>query len=539
MNRSPSPSSSLEVTPQSSHLAVKILSSTLSPFLRLGTIVNAHGTQENTDVLCEGGIITQIGQGLKAPAGARVIDAKGKFLMPGGIDPHTHMQLPFMGEVACDNFESGTKASVAGGTTTIIDFVIPSRKQGLLEGYAQWMKWAEPSVCDYAFHVAVSHWDDKTSPSEMKTLVNEHGITSFKHFTAYKGALMLEDDEIIKSYTVARDCGAIVTNHCENGEMVTAGQRMMKQMGVTGPEGHPQSRPPAIEEEATNRVARIAQQVNVPCYIVHCSCKEAMEAIARAKLKGQKIFGEALAGHLNISDEHYYHKDWDYAAAHVMSPPFRAPENQVALWNGLKVPTEWNFLLPTLILVTKFSFCRITQTGILDTTATDHCPFDKRQKRMGFGDFTKIPNGCTGVEERLPVLWTTGVNTGRITKTKFVEVTSTKTAKIFGLYPRKGVIQVGSDADIVVWNPEAKHTFSAKTHHSRIDMSVFEGFECVGMPEVCTVRGNVLYEDKKVTVKTGYGQYIKRKPFAPFVYDGLEHTNKTHPTLNPKKIDRV
>lgn len=325
---------------------------------------------------------------------------------------------------------------------------------------------------------------------------------------------MLEDDEIIKSYTVARDNGAIVTNHCENGEMVTAGQRMMKQMGVTGPEGHPQSRPPAIEEEATNRVARIAQQVNVPCYIVHCSCKEAMEAIARAKLKGQKIFGEALAGHLNISDEHYYHKDWDYAAAHVMSPPFRAPENQVALWNGL-------------------------QTGILDTTATDHCPFDKRQKRMGFGDFTKIPNGCTGVEERLPVLWTTGVNTGKLSKTKFVEVTSTKTAKIFGLYPRKGVIQVGSDADIVVWNPDAKHTFSAKTHHSRIDMSVFEGFECVGMPETCLVRGNVLFEDKKVHAKAGFGQYIKRKPFAPFVYDGLENTHKTHPTLNPTKVERI
>jgi len=477
------------------HSLIGIRYSTTPP----GTVVNGDSSVK-ADVFIEGEKIVRVAPDLskdeRYSKASLVIDATDKLIIPAGIDPHTHMQLPFMGEVACDDFESGTKAAVAGGTGTIIDFVIPARNQSLNEAFQTWSDWAKKSVCDYAFHMAISHWDDNTA-KEMEQMVNEKGITSFKHFTAYKGALMLQDDELIKSYTTARRLGAIVTNHCENGEMVTAGQRAMKENGIFGPEGHPQSRPVICEEEATNRVARIAETVGVPVYVVHCSCKESSDVIARAKSRGQRIYGEALAGHLTIDDSHYYHEDWDYAAAYVMSPPFRPPEHQAALWNAI-------------------------QSGTIQTTATDHCPFNRRQKRMGLKDFTRIPNGCAGVEERLAILWNAGVNTGKITPNEFVNITSTNTAKIFGLFPRKGLIAEGSDADVVIWDPAREITWSAKTHHSRVDMSVFEGVTCRGACEATFVRGRLAYRDGEIFAKAGDGQYIPRKPFAPFIYEGLE-----------------
>ncbi len=441
--------------------------------------------------------------------GAKIIDATGKLIIPAGIDPHTHMQLPFMGEVACDDFEHGTRAALAGGTGTIIDFVIPSRKQRLLEGLEQWKSWASKSTCDYAFHMVIPYWDDKMA-EEMEKCVSEHGITSFKHFTAYKNALMLEDHELIKSYQMAKKLGCIVTNHCENGEMVSAGQRTMKENGVLGPEGHPQSRPPCCEEEATNRVARIAERLNVPVYIVHCSCKEAAEAIARAKGRGQRIFGEALAGHLSLDDSHYYNDDWDYAAAFVMSPPFRTPDHQKALWAAI-------------------------QTGTIQTTATDHCPFTRKQKRMGINDFTRIPNGCAGVEERLSVVWEHGVNTGRINPNEFVAITSANTAKVFGLYPRKGIVAEGSDADLVLWDPKEVKVWSAKSHHSRIDVSVFEGMKCTGACTMTILRGNVVFADGKVTAEAGTGKYLPRTPFAPYIYQGVKERDLV---VAPRKTER-
>ncbi len=480
----------------------------MSILIRGGTVVTADNTFR-ADVYTEDGVIKAVGEDLDAPAGAEVVDAGGCYVMPGGIDPHTHMELPFMGTVASEDFFTGTTAGMAGGTTMIIDFVIPNPQEKLMDAYNKWRGWSEKAAGDYSFHVAVTWWDDSVH-ADMKTLTEEHGVNSFKHFMAYKGAIMADDEILVNSFTRARELGAICTVHAENGELVFRLQQDMLERGITGPEGHPQSRPPEVEGEAANRAIRIAQVMDVPLYVVHTSCKDALDAIIRARNEGQRVFGEALAGHLLIDDSVYRHPDFEFAAAHVMSPPFRPKGHQEALWLGL-------------------------QAGHLQTTATDHCCFCAPQKAAGIDNFSLIPNGTGGVEDRMHVLWTHGVGTGRLTMNEFVAVTSTNAAKIFNIYPRKGSISVGADADVVVWDPEKSRTISAETHHQNIDFNIFEGMTVKGVNTVTISQGNIVYQEGDVRTEKGAGRYIDRPCFAPY-YSAMEKQRALHA---PTSVSRV
>ena len=466
----------------------------MTVLIKGGAVVNADRTF-NADVLCSDGKIVDIGEGLDSPGGATVVDAGGQYVMPGGIDPHTHMQLPFMGTVASEDFESGTAAALAGGTTMIIDFAIPNPQQNVMDAYHEWRGWAQKSVADYSFHVAITWWDESVH-EDMGTLVRECGVNSFKHFMAYKGAIMADDEILVNSFSRALELGAIPTVHAENGELVFRLQNALAETGMTGPEAHPLSRPPECEGEAANRAIRIAEVLKVPLYIVHNSCIQSLEAITRARNEGQRVFGEVLAGHLLIDDSVYRHPDFEVAAAHVMSPPFRSKEHQDALWRGL-------------------------QAGNLQTTATDHCCFCADQKAMGKDDFRKIPNGTGGVENRMEVLWHHGVGTGRLTMNEFVAVTSTNAAKIFNIYPRKGSVSVGADADIVVWDPEATKTISTKTDHQKVDYNIFDGMEIKGCASHTISQGKVRWADGKLDVERGTGSYVERPPYAGY-YSALK-----------------
>ena len=466
----------------------------MTVLIKGGTVVNADHSVR-ADVLCQDGLIAAVGEGIDAPKGATVVDAGGQYVMPGGIDPHTHMQLPFMGTVTSEDFYSGTAAGLAGGTTMIIDFAIPNPQQNILEAYNQWREWAEKAVADYSFHVAITWWDDSVH-ADMGTLVRDHGVNSFKHFMAYKGAIMADDEILVNSFSRALELGAIVTVHAENGDLVFKLQKEIYEKGITGPEGHPLSRPPEVEGEAANRAIRIAEVLRVPLYVVHNSCRQSLEAITRARNEGQRVFGEVLAGHLLVDDSVYRDKDVEVAAAHVMSPPFRSKEHQTALWRGL-------------------------QSGNLQTTATDHCCFCADQKAMGKDDFRLIPNGTAGIENRLEVLWDQGVNTGRLTMNEFVRVTSTNAAQIFNIYPRKGSVSVGADADIVVWDPQATKTISAKTHQQKIDYNIFEGMTVTGCASHTISRGKLVFADGELNVERGAGRYVDRPSFAPY-YDALQ-----------------
>jgi dihydropyrimidinase len=436
--------------------------------------------------LCQDGRIVAVGEGLQA-AGATVVDAGGQYVLPGGIDPHTHMQLPFMGTTTMDDFFTGTAAGLAGGNTTIIDFAIPSPQQSLMEAYQTWRGWAEKSASDYSFHMAITWWDE-TVKRDMGTLVQQEGINSFKHFMAYKNAMMCSDETLIQSFKRALELGAMPTVHAENGELVFQLQQDVAAQGIKGPEGHPLSRPPMVEGEAVNRAIAIADVLGVPIYVVHVSCIEAAEAIARARARGQRVYGEVLAGHLIVDDSVYRHPDFATAAAHVMSPPFRPKVHQDFLWRGL-------------------------QAGSLHTTATDHCTFCAAQKAVGKDDFAKIPNGCGGVEERMTVIWDAGVNTGRLTPSEFVAITSANTAKLFNIYPQKGSISVGADADLVLWDPQATKTLSAKTQHSKGDFNVFEGRSVRGLPSHTVSQGKLVYVQGDLRAERGVGRYIKRPAF--------------------------
>ena len=480
-----------------------------SVWVRGGTVVNAD-RQEKADVLCVDGAIAAVGPDVAAlvPAGAQVIDASGQFVMPGGIDPHTHMQLPFMGTVTADDFYTGTAAALAGGTTSIIDFVIPDPQEPLLDAYRKWRGWAEKAAADYSFHVAVTWWSDSVH-ADMGTLVREEGINSFKHFMAYKNAIMCDDETLVNSFKRALELGAMPTVHAENGELVYLLQQEVAKMGITGPEGHPLARPPMVEAEAANRAIAIAGVLGVPIYVVHVSCTEAAQAIAAARARGQRVYGEVLAGHLVIDESVYRDPDFAKAAAHVMSPPFRAKGHQEALWQGL-------------------------QSGQLHTTATDHCTFCAAQKAMGRDNFAKIPNGTGGVEERLAVIWDAGVNTGRLTPSEFVAITSANTARLFNIYPRKGLVGVGADADLVVWDPAATHTLSVKTQHSKGDYNIFEGRTVQGMPSHTISQGVVAYAQGDLRAEMGKGRYIKRPAFGP----NFDAVQRRAATLQPTAVAR-
>jgi dihydropyrimidinase len=458
----------------------------MKTIIRGGTVVNADRAFR-ADVLCDGDKIVAVGENLEVPSGAKVIDAGGQYVMPGGIDPHTHMNLPFMGTVTQDDFYTGTAAGLAGGTTSIIDFVIPAPKQNLIEAYHQWREWAKKSAGDYTFHVAITWWDE-TVHRDMEILVRDHGVNSFKHFMAYKNAIMADDETLVKSFRRCLELGAMPTVHAENGELVYQLQQDLIKRGLTGPSSHPLSRPPEVEAEAANRAIAIANVMNTPVYIVHVSCAESLEAITRARAHGQRVYGEALAGHLVIDDSVYQSDDLEFAAGHVMSPPFRSKHHQAALWQGLR-------------------------GGNLHTTATDHCTFCAEQKAMGKDDFTKIPNGCGGVEDRMSVVWDAGVNSGMLTPSEFVKITSTNTAQIFNIYPRKGVIAPGADADVVVWDPEGTRTISALTQFAKGGFNVFEGRTVRGIPSTTLSAGNVVFHRGVLMAVEGAGRYINRPAF--------------------------
>ncbi|CAN7207849.1 dihydropyrimidinase [Devosia sp. LjRoot16] len=455
-----------------------------SKIIKNGTVVTADLTYM-ADIRVEGGRITEIGQNL---SGGEILDASGCYVMPGGIDPHTHLEMPFMGTYSSDDFESGTRAALSGGTTMVVDFCLPSPQQSLLEALQMWDNKTSKASCDYSFHMAITWWGEQVF-NEMADVV-DRGITSFKHFMAYKGALMVDDDEMFSSFQRCADLGALPLVHAENGDVVAQMTAKLLAAGNNGPEAHAYSRPPEVEGEATNRAIMIADMAGVPVYIVHTSCEQAHEAIRRARQAGKRVYGEPLIQHLVLDETEYFNRDWDYAARRVMSPPFRNKQHQDSLWAGLA-------------------------SGSLQVVATDHCAFTTAQKRNGIGNFAKIPNGTGGLEDRMPVLWTKGVKTGRLTMNEFVAVTSTNIAKILNMYPKKGAILVGADADLVVWDPKRKKTISAAKQQSAIDYNVFEGIEVEGLPRFTLTRGQVAVTEDTISTEQGHGQFVAREAKNP------------------------
>jgi dihydropyrimidinase len=476
----------------------------MSKVLKNGTIVTADRSYK-ADVLFKHGRIEAIGPDLH---GDHEFDATGCYVMPGGIDPHTHLEMPFMGTYSSDDFESGTRAALAGGTTMVVDFCLPAPQQSLLEALRMWDNKTSKASCDYSFHMAITWWGKQVF-DEMAQVVDK-GIPTFKHFMAYKGALMVDDDEMYASFQRCAALGALPLVHAENGDVVAALSQKLLAEGNNGPEGHAYSRPPEVEGEATNRAIMIADMAGVPLYVVHVSCEQSHEAIRRARQKGMRVYGEPLIQHLTLDESEYFDKDWDHAARRVMSPPFRNRLHQDSLWAGLS-------------------------SGSLQVVATDHCAFTTKQKRTGVGDFTKIPNGTGGLEDRMPVLWTRGVNTGRLTKEEFVAVTSTNIAKILNMYPRKGAIVEGADADIVVWDPKKKKTISAKGQQSVIDYNVFEGVEVTGVPRFVFTRGELAIDDGKVETRPGHGEFVARAP-----HQAVNRALSTWKEISaPRKVERT
>ena len=477
----------------------------MTTVIKGGTIVTADLTYK-ADVKIDGGKIIEIGPNL---SGDTTLDAAGCYVMPGGIDPHVHLEMPFMGTYSSDDFESGTRAALAGGTTMVVDFCLPDPGQSLLDALKRWDNKATRANCDYSFHMSVTWWSEQVF-NEMKAVVLNHGINTFKHFMAYKGALMVNDDEMFASFQRCAELGALPLVHAENGDVVAAMQQKLMDEGNNGPEGHAYSRPASVEGEATNRAIIIADMAGVPLYVVHTSCEQAHEAIRRARQNGMRVYGEPLIQHLTLDETEYFNRDWDHSARRVMSPPFRNKQHQDSLWAGLSA-------------------------GSLQVVATDHCAFTTDQKRTGLGDFRKIPNGTGGLEDRMPMLWTYGVATGRITMNEFVAVTSTNIAKILNVYPKKGAILVGADADIVVWDPKRSKTISAKSQQSAIDYNVFEGKEVTGLPRYTLTRGVVAIEESTIKTQEGHGQFVKREPF--------QAVNKALSTWKeltaPRKVERT
>jgi dihydropyrimidinase len=454
--------------------------------IRGGTLVTADA-RRRADLLCRDSVIAAIGTGLQLQPGAEVIDAGGCFVMPGGIDPHTHLQLPMMGAVVADDFYTGSAAAAAGGTTSFIDFVGPERGQSPLEALAVWRGRAAKAVIDYGFHMTVSWWGPRFS-NEMASVVRDHGIASFKFFLAYKGGLMLPDEDLIAGFLRCRELGALAQVHAENGELIAYLQAKMRADGITAPVGHVLSRPPQCEGEATVRAITMAEITGVALYVVHVSAAPAARAIAEAQARGVNVTGETLPGFLAIDDSVYRNEDFDFAAGHVMSPPYRPREHQQELWQAV-------------------------QDGTLSITGTDHCCFTKAQKRLGRDDFTRIPNGCGGIEDRLHVLWHLGVNSGRITPEQFVALTSTNAARTFNLWPRKGTLEVGADADVIVLDPEKTRRLSAAGQHQNTDFSVWEGLDVRGVVVRTFSRGAQLWADGDLRVEAGAGRYLARQPF--------------------------
>jgi len=438
------------------------------------------------DIFCEGETITRIGSKLPAPPGTEIIDATGKFVFPGFIDPHVHIYLPFMGTYSKDNYETGSRAALAGGTTTLIEMCCPARKDDTLAGFETWMAQAEgKSACDYTFHMGVTRFDESTE-SQLREIVRR-GISSFKIFLAYKGAFGIDDTELYRTLKLARELGVIVTAHCENETLVSERCRELLAEGKTDPGQHHESRPPLVEAEGVHHLMTFAELTGASTYIVHLSCREALEKAITARARGVKVQVETLIQYL-LLDKSYAELPGFEGAKYVMSPPLRDKSNQKVLWDALA-------------------------SGLINTVATDHAPFDfKTQKPMGLGDFTKIPNGIPSLEERVKLLYAYGVKRGLIDLHTFVNVASTQAAKAFDLFPRKGTIQLGSDADLVVYDPDYRGILSAKNQLMAVDYSAFEGWPVEGRPSVVTVRGQIAVRDGKFVGSQSHGKFLHRSP---------------------------
>ena len=452
--------------------------------IKNGEIITAD-SRYHADIYAEGETITRIGRNLDAPPDAEVIDASGKFVFPGFIDPHVHIYLPFMSTFAKDTHETGSIAALIGGTTTYIEMCCPNRNEDALEGYHLWKSKAEGhSACDYTFHMSVTKYIGETE-SQLREIVAD-GISSFKIFLAYQNFFGVEDREMYPTMMLAKKLGVIVTAHCENAELVGKLQQRLMAEGKTGPEWHEPSRPESVEAEGTGRFATFLENTGASGYVVHLSCEPALKAALAAKSRGVRIAIESVIPHFML-DKTYAERPGVEGMKHVMSPPLRDKRNQKALWNALA-------------------------NGMIDTVGTDHCPFDTSQKLMGKDAFTNIPNGIPGIEDRVNLLYTYGVKRGPLDLHRFVEAASTKAAKIFGLFPRKGTIAVGGDADLVVYDPDSKSTITAAKQHVNNDYNGFEGMEIDGRPTAVTVRGKVQVRDGKFVGQRGRGQLLKREP---------------------------
>jgi dihydropyrimidinase len=437
------------------------------------------------DIFIEDEQITKIGKDLDVPHGTAVEDATGKLIFPGFIDPHVHIYLPFMGTFAKDTYATASVAALVGGTTSMIEMCCPSRQEDALEGYELWKSKAEGiSACDYAFHMAVTRFDEKTE-GQLRSIVAD-GTTSFKIFLSYKNFFGVDDGEMYQTLKLAHELGVIVTAHCENAELVSRLQQELITQGKIGPEWHEPSRPEAVEAEGTGRFATFLEMTGATGYVVHLSCAAALKAAVEAKARGVKLSVESVLPHF-LLDKSYAEREGVEGMKYVMSPPLRDCANQEVLWRGL-------------------------EDGSIDTVGTDHCPFDVSQKLMGKDAFTQIPNGIPGLEDRVNLMYTYGVKTGRVSIHRFVDALSTRVSKLFGLYPKKGAVAVGSDADLVIYDPAYRGVISAKTQHINNDYSGFEGVAIEGRPAVVTVRGKVQVRDGVFVGDRGRGRILRRVP---------------------------
>jgi len=452
-----------------------------------GTIATAVDTYK-ADIGISDGRISAIAETLPREQGKKTIDAKGKYVFPGGIDVHTHLDMPFGGTTSSDDFDTGTKAALYGGTTTLIDFAIQGKGQTLRTAFDAWMKKADGKAnCDYGFHCIITDLPNDRI-DEMGVLVRE-GVPTFKLFMAYPGVLMLDDGSIFKALRATAKNGGMVCMHAENGSAIDVIVQQALTEGKTAPKYHALTRPTTAEAEAVSRAVALAEMAGAPLYIVHLSCNDALEKIREARDRGLPVYAETCPQYLYLSLENMDAPGFE-GAKYVFTPPLREKWHQEKLWEGLK-------------------------NDQLQVVSTDHCPFCfKEQKELGKGDFTKIPNGGPGIEHRMSLVYSGGVASGRFKVNRFVEIVSTTPAKLFGLYPRKGAIAVGSDADLVIFDAQRKHTISAKTHHMRVDYSMFEGITVTGMPEVVMSRGRVVVEGDQFHGKAGTGSFLKRAAYS-------------------------
>ncbi|MDO9377087.1 MAG: dihydropyrimidinase [Ferruginibacter sp.] len=457
----------------------------MSILIKNGNIITASDNYTG-DIFIENDQISAIGTNLTFQAD-QVIDASGLLVFPGAIDPHVHLEMPFMGTYSSDNYETGTRAALHGGTTTVIDFILQSQGKSLNDAYTAWSNRANGNaIGDYSFHMAVTDFNENTC-CEIVDLVEKEGITSFKIFLAYKGALMIDDKQMVGLMNEVKARGGMVTVHATNGDMIDFLVAKNRSEGKLAPIYHYLSQPEVTEAEASERFARVAGYTGCPGYIVHMTCEGALNAVRNNNRNNQRVYAETCIQYL-LLDASLYQQDFE-GAKWVMSPPLREKKDQEALWAGIN-------------------------QGLVQVVATDHCPFTWEQKLIGKDDFSRIPNGHPAIEHRVELLYSEGVRKGRITLNKFVEVLSTNPAKIFGLHPRKGCLAPGSDADIVLFDPNEQHTISAATHHMNTDYSAYEGWQVTGKCKKVFLRGKLVIDNGHCLVEKGNGQYLKRKKVA-------------------------